>query len=226
MKKDSQTKKTRSKSILKSVLIVCLGLLALFAILSLFVSYYVISSTREDVRTISQIEEDGIRADTIVVLGASVYPNGNPSDILADRLEVAADLYFAGVAPTIIVSGDNRTSHYNESDAMKAYCVHLGVPEEAVFVDHAGYDTYASMYRAHFVYGANRAFIVTQAYHLYRALAIADTLGMRSYGVAADKGAYDNQTMYSLREIFARNKDMLLAILSLPPEDATSAIDN
>lgn len=186
---------------------------------SVAVYAYTIISTRDDVRTISQVEEDGLHADAILVLGASVYVDGTPSDILADRLEVASDLYFAGAANRLIVSGDNTTAHYNESDAMKDYCVGLGVPEGAIIVDHAGYDTYASMYRAHFVYGAESAFVVTQAYHLYRALMIADGLGMPSYGIAADKGNYDNQFMYSIREVLARDKDFMQTVLKVPPAD-------
>lgn len=213
-------------SVLRKVLIIALSVVCAFFLLSAAVSAYVISSTRDDVHTISQMEEAGIKADAIVVLGASVYASGQPSDILADRLEVAADLYFAGSAPVIIVSGDNRESHYNESDAMKQYCVTLGVPADAIYVDHAGYDTYASMYRAHFTYGAQSAIVVTQAYHLYRALAIADGLDMPSYGVAADKGSYDNQMVYSLREVLARDKDMLQTLLRIPPENPDQAISN
>lgn len=192
---------------------------------SLFISNYVVESTRGDVRTISQIQDEGIHADAIVVLGASVYADGTPSDILADRLEVASDLYFAGAAPVIIASGDNRSSHYNESDAMKNYCVELGVPANSVYVDHAGYDTYDSIWRAKNIYGANSVIVVTQAYHMYRAISIAEGLGMTAWGVAADKGEYNNQTMYSLRENVARVKDYFRTLLKIPPDDATQPIE-
>ena len=127
-------------------------------------------------------------ADAVVVLGASVYADGTPSDILADRLEVACDLYKTGAARAIIVSGDNRTSHYNESDAMKAYCVELGVPSEDVYVDHAGNTTYESMWRARHVFGADRIIVATQAYHLYRAMFAADCLGMQARGPTITSG--------------------------------------
>lgn len=194
------------------------GLLVLFMVFSGAVTGYVLASTRDDVYTIAQIEERGIHAQAVLVLGASVYADGTPSDILADRLEVAADLYLAGAADEIIVSGDNGEAHYNESDAMKAYCIELGVPEDAIVVDHAGFDTYASVYRAKYVYGVDSILAVTQAYHLYRTLAIAQGLGMEAQGVAADKGAYDNQAQYSLREVIARDKDFLQTLLSIPPE--------
>lgn len=202
-----------------------LALLALLAVAAIAgISHYVVESTKDDVRTIAQIQDEGIRADAIVVLGASVYADGTPSDILADRLEVAADLYEAGAAPAIIVSGDDRDSHYNESDAMKAYCEALGVPQSAIFVDRAGYDTYDSIWRARNVYGADSVIAVTQAYHLYRALSIAEGLGMQAWGVPADKGEYDNQAAYSARENVARAKDFFQTLLHVRPEDADQPI--
>lgn len=194
-----------------------IGALVIFAVFSGAVTAYVLTSTRDDVHTIAQIEASGERAQAVLVLGASVFADGTPSDILADRLEVAADLYLAGAADAVIVSGDNRSAHYNESDAMKEYCIKLGVPADAIIVDHAGYDTYASVYRVRYVYDKQDVFIVTQAYHLYRALAIAHGLGMEAQGVAADKGSYDNQMSYSVREILARDKDFLKTFFRIPP---------
>lgn len=177
-----------------------------------------VGATRGQVGTVASLADEfaGEPADAVVALGASVYADGTPSDILADRLEVAVDLYKAGAARAIIVSGDNRDSHYNESDAMKAYCVALGVPSEDVYVDHGGNTTYESMYRARHVFGAERIIVATQAYHLYRAMFTADCLGMDAWGVACDKGAYDDQTAYSLREVMARTKDFYAALLRLP----------
>ena len=163
------------------------------------------------------LDKSTVPADSIVVLGASVYGDGTPSDILADRLEVAADLYKAGAASNIIASGDNRTDHYNESDSMKSYLVKLGVPEDAITVDPQGYDTYSSIYRARFEYGAEKMIVVSQAYHLYRALMISNLLGANSLGVAADKGEYDNQAQYSIRDVLARDKDFVISLLKLPP---------
>lgn len=163
------------------------------------------------------LEKSTVPADAIVVLGASVYSDGTPSDILADRLEVAADLYKAGAASTIIASGDNRTEHYSESESMKAHLIKLGVPEENIEVDLQGYDTYSSIYRARFEYGAEKMVVVSQAYHLYRALMISNLLGANSFGVAADKGSYDNQASYSFRDVLARDKDFVIALLKLPP---------
>lgn len=187
-------------------------------VLVVVANVHTVASTRDDVHTVDALAD--AHADAVVVLGASVFADGTPSDILADRLEVAVDLYAAGAADVIIVSGDNRDSHYNESDAMKLYCVELGVPADDVLVDHAGYDTYSSMYRARSVYGADSVVVVTQAYHLYRALATAQGLGMEAEGVPADKGAYDDQLSYSLREVAARTKDFVQTMLRVVPEDA------
>ena len=110
--------KAARKGILCRIFTVLLGAVVIFAVFSASVSAYILASTRDDVHTIAQIEESGAHAQAILVLGASVLPSGKPSDILADRLEVAADLFLAGAADQIIVSGDNREAHYNESDAM------------------------------------------------------------------------------------------------------------
>lgn len=162
-------------------------------------------TTRDDVTVIARLTD--YDADAVLVLGASVKPDGTPSDILKDRLETAAALYQAGAAHAIIVTGDNRTEHYNESAAMKAYCIELGVPGEDIYEDHAGYSTYESMYRAKHVFGCERVVVTTQAYHLYRALFAAQGLGMEAKGVASDQGVYDNQDRYSIREAAARTKD-------------------
>lgn len=199
---------------------VCAAFLIIVLLLSgatIAINAYTIASTRDDVHTIAQIDAQSAQADAILVLGASVYADGTPSDMLAHRLEVACDLYFSGAAPTIIVSGDNESSHYNESDAMAAYCMGLGVPESAIVVDPKGYDTYDSVYRAKNVYNAESLMIVTQAYHLYRSLMIAHLLGIDdAEGVAADKGAYNDQKRYSLREVFARDKDFFQALFRVP----------
>lgn len=209
---------------IKKIAVCVIVAIAVAVAATIAINAYCILSTRGDVHTIAQIEAGGDKADAIIVLGASVKPDGTPSDILADRLEVAADLYLSGAAPAIIASGDNRTSHYNESDAMKRYMVSLGVPENAIYVDHAGYDTYATMYRAASSFGARNVMVVTQAYHLYRALMIGNMLGMQTIGVAADKGSYDDQARYSLRDVIARDKDFFMALLRIPPEDADQPI--
>lgn len=182
-------------SVLVTVLLVIAG-----------VNAFVVMSTQGSL--VSAEDAPGkLDANCILVLGASVLPDGSPSPILRDRLDVGAQLYFAGVAPKIIVSGDNREASYNEVAAMKAYLVSQGVPSQDVFCDHAGYNTYDSMWRARNVFGVERIAIVTQTYHEYRALFIAKGMGMQVLGVGSDLHVYANQDYYDFREVFARIKD-------------------
>lgn len=196
--------------------IVVVVLIVLAAVLALIAgtNAYTVLSTRDDVHRVSYYADD--HANGIVVLGASVLPDGTPSDILADRLEVACDLYLIGAGDCIIVSG-SKEDGYDEPAGMRDYCVSLGVPAEAIVLDPDGYDTYASIYNARYVFGLESVIVVTQAYHLYRALATAKGLGMEAYGVAADKGDYDDQAFYSVREIFSRTVDCIMTLFKIPP---------
>ena len=152
-------------------------------------------------------EARALDADCILVLGASVLPDGTPSPILRDRLDVGAALYFEGVAPKVLVSGDNGDISYNEVAAMKNYLVEQGIPSEDVFCDHSGFNTYDSAWRARHVFGAERIIVVTQTYHEFRALYNAQGVGMQARGVSSDLHTYLNQDYYDFREIFARVKD-------------------
>ena len=150
------------------------------------------------------------------MLGASVLPDGSPSGILQDRLDDGIALYFAGAAPKIIMSGDNGTASYNEVLSMKNYAVSKGVPSDDVFCDHAGFSTYESMYRAKYVFGADRIVIATQTYHLYRSLYVARGLGMEAIGVPSDYHEYGGQLLFSAREIPARTKDFFKTWIQPP----------
>ena len=163
-------------------------------------------------------------ADAIVVLGASVYADGTPSGILQDRLDDGIALYFAGVAPKIIMSGDNGTASYNEVRVMKQYAIARGLPSEVIFCDHAGFSTYESMYRAKYVFGCERIVVATQTYHLYRALWSAKSLGMQATGVPSDYREYQKQLQYDIREIPARTKDFFKALLRVPSTYVGDAI--
>ena len=157
-----------------------------------------------------------LEADAILVLGASVQPDGTPSTILQDRLDTAIDLYKQGVASKIIMSGDGGDSSYNEPGAMKVYAIEQGVPSEDIFCDRAGFDTYDSMYRAQSIFGVEKLIVVTQSYHLPRALFTANVLGMKAEGVASDVRTYEKQTWYDVREVFARVKDFAQVIIRRP----------
>ena len=162
--------------------------------------------------------------DCILVLGAGVWSGGRPSHMLADRLDVAIDAYKAGGAPKLLMSGDHGRKEYDEVNVMKDYAIEAGVPSEDVFMDHAGFSTYESIYRARDVFLAERVLIVTQGYHLYRALYVARSLGLEAEGVAADLRPYRGQRYYDLREVLARCKDFAMCIFKPLPTYLGEAI--
>lgn len=155
--------------------------------------------------------------DCIVVLGCLVHSNGSPSDMLEDRLKRGVALYELGAAPKLLMSGDHGTTEYDEVDAMKHFAVDSGIASEDVFMDHAGFSTYETVYRAKAVFGADKIIIVTQGYHLYRALYIARALGIEAYGVCADYRGYIGQTARDVREVLARVKDFGMTIFKPEP---------
>lgn len=155
--------------------------------------------------------------DCVVVLGCFVHENGVPSHMLEDRLRRGVALYERKAAPKLLMSGDHGTEGYDEVDAMKRYAVEAGVPSVDVFMDHAGFSTYETVYRAKEVFAAEKIIIVTQKYHLYRALYIAEKLGLEAYGVDADYRQYVGQTQRDIREILARVKDFFMVIFRPEP---------
>lgn len=155
--------------------------------------------------------------DCILVLGCQVKSNGVPSDMLSDRLRRGVELFDAGAAPKLLMSGDHGRTDYNEVGAMKQYAMDSGIASADIFMDHAGFSTYESMYRAKHIFEADKIIIVTQKYHLHRALHIARSLGIEAYGVAADYRAYTGQTARDVREILARVKDFGTSIFHPKP---------
>lgn len=207
---------------LKKLFRMVFGLVLLVVLVVAGTNAFMVLSTEGSI--VSQSEAAAEPADAIVVLGASVFADGTPSEILRDRLDDGIALYFAGAAPKIIMSGDNGSASYNEVSAMKAYAVSKGVPSGDIFCDHAGFSTYESMYRAKHVFGANRIVVATQTYHLYRALSSAHMLGMEAVGVASDYHAYSGQLWYDVREVAARTKDFFKAIAKPPSTFVGGAI--
>lgn len=151
-------------------------------------------------------------SNAILVLGAYVFPDGTLSFMLNDRLDQGYELYKQGKAGKILVSGDHGRKGYDEVNTMKKYLVAKGVPPEDVFMDHAGFCTYESVYRARDIFQVEKVIIVTQGYHLVRAVFIARELGLEACGVASDLHDYGEvMKMYELRETAARNKDFFMA---------------
>ena len=140
-----------------------------------------------------------------IVFGAGLLRNGRPTAVLYDRVATAAELYHQGKVQYLLLSGDNSSPNYDEPAAMRLAALELGVPETALWLDGAGARTYDSCYRARAVYGVRAALLVTQAFHLPRALFICDGLGLQTTGVAADRRPYLARSMWfwNLRELFA-----------------------
>lgn len=154
-----------------------------------------------DISDIHEVPEKPVA----IVFGAAVNPNTNlPSDILADRIVTGIDLYKAGKVEKILMSGDNRVAHYNEPEIMKLFAMSYGVPEEDIVLDYAGRRTYDTCYRAKYVFQIEEAVLVTQRYHLYRALYTCNTIGVDSVGVDAARQVYVNQNLYNMREFAAQ----------------------
>jgi len=153
-----------------------------------------------------RITSDPPHMPVAIVFGASVLRNGKPSDILKDRLLTAYDLYHQKKVEKILISGDGRHQGYNEVDAMQSYLMQLGIEQNDLLVDRKGNDTFLTIQHAKNDFGVSNAILVTQNYHLYRALFLANALGMDAYGVASDKHIYQKILTFSAREIFANVK--------------------
>jgi SanA protein len=143
-----------------------------------------------------------------IVFGAGLQRDGSPSPVLRDRVETAVNLYQAGKVKKVLMSGDNRFIDYNEPGAMRAYAVELGMPEKDIVLDYAGRRTYDTCYRARNIFGVEDAILVTQSYHLPRALFTCNALGLVSRGVPADQRTYSrsSQLMWNVRELPASLK--------------------
>jgi len=188
-------------------------LAALFLILLLSINYYVRISGARYIREAGQVP----RADAVLILGAYVYPDGTMSPMLADRITVGYRLYEKGKVQKILVSGDHGRKDYDEVNTMKSYLKQQGIPAQNVFMDHAGFSTYESLYRARDIFKVKKIIIVTQHYHLMRAIFIARELGLEAYGVNSDLHNYgDVMPRYELREIAARNKDFFMCRVLKP----------
>lgn len=202
------------KKVLKSGIIVIV-VLAVIAIIALGINLFVRLSTKKQI-----IKEDQYSnlsdVDCIIILGAGIWGD-KPSPMLEDRLQEGIKLYQNNVADKIIMSGDHGKKEYDEVNIMKNYVVERGIPSENIFMDHAGFSTYESIYRAKEIFQAKKIVIVTQKYHLYRALYIANRLGIEAYGVGSDPRQYVGATNREIREILARNKDFIKCIFKPKP---------
>lgn len=213
----------KHRKMLMILAVVLLSLTVLGAIAVLGINGWVVGSTKKQI--LSEAEAYQLQdVDCILVLGCQVKSDGTPSIMLEDRLKRGVALYNAGAAPKLLMSGDHGTQGYDEVDAMKRYAFDANIPSEDIFMDHAGFSTYESVYRAKEIFGADKIIVVTQTYHLHRALHIANAMGIEAYGVAAEYQDYSGQTNRDVREILARVKDFGMAIFKPEPTYLGEAI--
>lgn len=194
------------KKIFKYILIV----LIVIILVPVIINFYVILSTKN--RIVSGDSELLADIDYIVVLGAGIR-RGKPSPMLEDRLKTGISLYNNDISNKILITGDHMNDDYDEVTVMKNYLLEHGIPEEDIITDNYGISTYDSIYRVKNVYKSNKVVIVSQRYHLYRALFLSDNLDLESYGVEADLRYYYGQWYREIREILARNKDFIKGII-------------
>ena len=223
MKLGKRKKFLRKKILIKAICIL-LGLGLLGTLLVFGINTYVKKSVEDRIMSVEDTDElEGL--DCIIVLGCKVKDDGSPSDMLKDRMKRAIELYEKGVAPKILMSGDHGKTNYNEVMTMKQYAIENGVPSEDVFMDHAGFSTYETMYRAKEVFNVEKAIVVTQDYHMYRSLYIANELGIDAYGCQSVKYNYYGQTSRDIREVIARCKDFVTTIFKPEPTYLGDVID-
>ena len=192
----------------------CLGITGGLAVFGL--SSFVKNRTADKI--VNETEAAKLDADCILVLGCGVREDGTPSLMLRDRLETGVALYEAGAAPKLLMSGDHGRKDYDEVNLMKDYAMEKGIPSEDIFMDHAGFSTYDSMVRARDIFCAKTVVIVSQEYHLYRALYLAEKLGLEAYGVPALDVHYRGQAYREFREMLARSKDFCTAVIQPQPK--------
>jgi SanA protein len=179
----------------------CTGLIILLISWIFFTRTAIVASTKSRIMNIG----DSNPAPVAIVFGAGLQRNGSPTPLLEDRVTSAAQLYFDGKVEKLLLSGDNRFFNYNEPGAMKAFAMRLGVPENAIVLDYAGRRTYDTCYRAKAIFGVTKAILVTQNFHLYRAIFLCSKLDLDVTGVSADRRKYTFPTflIWEFRELLA-----------------------
>lgn len=206
--------------LIKKLTAAVLAIVAICAVLVFGIDFYVKQKAKPYILT---PEEAGEGYDCVLVLGCGVWGD-TPSHMLEDRLLEGISLCQSGASKKLLMSGDHGREGYDEVNVMKKFAVDRGIPSEDVFMDHAGFSTYESMYRAKEIFKAEKILIVTQDYHLYRAIYDARALGLEAYGVASNPRSYGGQLYRDIREILARNKDFIYSIIKPEPTYLGEAI--
>ncbi len=212
MKKNVVSGKRGVKQVLVRILIVFISVLLFGALAVIGSSEYVRLSQKDKVRDFAFDLSENDDIDCIVVLGAGLKADGTPSHMLEDRIKVGVDALNRTGVDYILMSGDRSDKYYDEPAAMKKYAEEMGVDPSRILIDNYGFSTYESITRVKSEYGFDNVVIVTQKYHLYRALYIAEDCGIDAVGVSADLRAYRGQFVREIREILARVKDLFMCI--------------
>ena len=216
LSKSLKNKKAETKSsAFKKIIIIAVWVVIFLLVIALGLNTYVCLSAKDNMYEIADFKVE--EADCIMVLGCGVR-GSEPSPMLKDRLDTAIALYKSGAAPKILMSGDHGGEYYNEVGVMKIYAIKNGVPSEDIFMDHAGFSTYESLYRAKELFGINKLIAVTQRYHLYRTVYLGESLELGISGVSTENYNYGGMLHREVREILARDKDFFTAILGFEPE--------
>lgn len=182
-------------------------IISIIIIILLIINFSVILKSKNKIKKVEEIKN--IKdIECILILGAGIKGD-KPTFMLEDRLLTGISLYQKGIAPKIIMSGDHGKVDYDEVNLMKKYAIKKGVPSEDIFMDHAGFSSYESIYRAKEIFKIQKMIIVTQKYHLYRALYIAESFKIQAYGVSSNLRKYYGQFKREIREVIARDKDFV-----------------
>lgn len=205
------------KKAVKIIIVILVLLFVVAATAAFSVDSFVKAKAKECIITAEEATQIS-DADCIIVLGCRVWSDNTPSAMLSDRLKRGVELYKAGAAPKLLMSGDHGREDYDEVNVMRKYAEEEGVDSKDIFTDHAGFSTYETMYRAKEVFKAKKVIIVTQSYHLYRAVYDAEKLGLEAVGVVSYERDYDSKQPYrDVREIAARCKDFIYCIFKPKP---------
>ena len=196
------------KNIISVILIITL-------IIGIILNIYIVLDNKDNMYLVDNLNE--AKYDCVLILGAGVKGE-NPSPILEDRLLTGIELYKRNFSNKIVVSGDHGQINYDEVNVMKKYLIEKGIPSKDIFMDHAGFSTYDSIYRIKDIFKTKKILIVTQKYHLYRALHISKEFNLESVGVIADKNTYAGSTKREIREMVARVKDVIKCMFKPKPK--------
>lgn len=194
-------------------------LLMILAVVSM--NMFAILSTHSQVMQVEEIDPSVSKDVPILVLGAGVVDNEYPSQILANRLDKAYEIHLAHLDNPLIMTGDHSDQYYNEVSVMKNYLVDKGISSNQIYLDHVGLSTYASLYRFKEIIGGDKVIVVTQGYHLSRALMIANGIGIKAVGVASDE-VKSTRFDREVREVLARCKDFFVLYLGYDDEEPES----